>query len=174
MNPSKIHISPVSLSETETLCKIATETFKDTYAEYNTPENMRDYIETHFSSERIKEELSHPEMHYFFALRGDEIVGYIKLNEGNAQTESKFPNTLEIERIYVIPTEHGKGYGATLLSKSIEVARDKNLPQIWLGVWDQNTKAIAFYERMGFYKDGIHPFVLGNEPQRDYLMKLDL
>lgn len=174
MNSSEIHIRPIALSETDTLSRIATETFRNTYAAYNTPKNMRDYIATYFNPARIKEELSHPEIHYFFALHGETIVGYIKLNEGGSQTESKFPNTLEIERIYVLPEEHGKGYGAILLSKAIEVAKQKKFPQIWLGVWDQNTKAISFYERMGFYKDGIHPFVLGDDPQRDYLMKLDL
>ncbi|WP_281648810.1 GNAT family N-acetyltransferase [Parendozoicomonas sp. Alg238-R29] len=174
MSISQIDIRPVALSEIETLCRIASETFRHTYAAYNTPENMRDYVATYFNAEKIKKELSHPEMHYFFAVRGEEIIGYIKLNEGSTQTESKFPNTMEIERIYVLPEEHGKGYGATLLSKAIEVTKKKNFPQIWLGVWDKNTKAIAFYEKMGFYKDGIHLFVLGDELQRDYLMKLDL
>ncbi len=174
MNSSEIYITPVTLSETELLSELATATFINTYSDYNTPENMEKYISTYFNTTLLQIELQHPNIHYFFAKQEDEIIGYLKLNENEAQTETKFPEALEIERIYISPQKQGNGYGAVLLLKAIEVARNRKRSHIWLGVWDQNEKAIGFYEKNGFYKDGIHPFVLGDEPQRDYIMKLDL
>ncbi|MEL6809914.1 MAG: GNAT family N-acetyltransferase [Bacteroidota bacterium] len=174
MSFPEIRIKKVEPHQAEMLRSLAATTFIATYAAYNTPENMRSYVEQYFNIPRIKKELENPDIQYFMATLEDEVVGYLKLNEGEAQTESHFQDTLEIERIYVTHQHHGKGYGVALLSKAIEVGKIKALKSIWLGVWDQNEKAIAFYERNGFYRDGIHPFVLGDEPQRDYLMKLDL
>lgn len=174
MRNPKITIRPVLSSEVEVLCEVAKATFIATYSDHNTPENMKLYVREHFNYQRMIKEVNQPDIHYFIAIKNEQIIGYTKLNEGAAQTESKFPNTLEIERIYVIPSQHKKGIGALLLQEAIRLARKKDFSQIWLGVWDQNTKAIDFYERSKFYKDGIHPFVLGEEPQRDYIMKLDL
>ncbi|MDC8005389.1 GNAT family N-acetyltransferase [Aureisphaera galaxeae] len=167
-------ITPVTLAEVEQLRELAVATFIHTYAAFNTPENMKSYIATHFNSAHLASEIQNTDIHYFFIRSKGTLAGYIKLNEGETQTEARFPNSLEIERIYVSPQHHGKGLGHALLLKSIEVAKERKLPYIWLGVWDQNTKAIDFYERNGFYKDGIHPFMLGDEPQRDYVMKLEV
>ncbi|MBX2828540.1 MAG: GNAT family N-acetyltransferase [Flavobacteriaceae bacterium] len=174
MQGDEFVIVPVDSSEIGTLQQLAEETFRHTYAAHNTPENMDSYVAQHFNPAHLFEELGNPEIHYYFILKDHEPAGYIKLNQGKSQTESRFPNSLEIERIYVAAPFHGKGLGHALLLKSIEVAKEKKIPYIWLGVWDRNTQAIAFYERNGFYKDGIHPFMLGDEPQRDYVMKLEV
>lgn len=157
-----------------TLQSVAKSTFIATYGTYNTPENMRVYLETHFSEKAIIAQLNDSEVQFFLAEQNDTIIGYIKVNKGSAQTESDYPNTLEIERIYVIPEFHGKGHGRLLLQKAIEVAKEDHLDSVWLGVWDQNPKAIAFYERNGFSTFGVHEFLLGDDPQRDYIMKFDL
>jgi len=157
-----------------TLQSVAKSTFIATYGTYNTPENMRVYLETHFSEKAIIAQLNDPEVQFFLVEQNDTTIGYIKVNKGSAQTEPDYPNTLEIERIYVIPESHGKGHGKLLLQKAIEVAKADHLDNVWLGVWDQNPKAIAFYERNGFSTFGVHEFLLGNDPQRDYMMKFDL
>lgn len=153
---------------------VAKNTFIATYGNFNTPENMRVYLKTHFSEAAIIEQLNNPEVQFFLAEQGTTTIGYIKVNKGTAQTESDYPNTLEIERIYVLSEFHGKGYGKLLLQKAIDVAKDDYLESVWLGVWDQNPKAIAFYERNGFSTFGVHEFLLGDDPQRDYIMKFDL
>jgi len=153
---------------------VAKSTFIDTYGIFNTPENMSAYLETHFSKKAIIDQLNDSQVQFFLAEQNNTILGYIKVNRGSAQTESNYPNTLEIERIYVLSEFHGKGYGKLLLQKAIDVAKNDHLESVWLGVWDQNPKAIAFYERNGFSTFGVHEFLLGDDPQRDFIMKFDL
>ncbi len=169
-----ITVRKVRPDELQILQIIGSSTFEATYGALNTEENMRQYLAEHFCMEAIKTSFENPEEEFYFAENSGHIIGYVKLNHGSAQTEDKFPNTLEIERIYVIAEHQRKGYGLALLEEAIGIASKKGYKSIWLGVWDRNAKAINFYEKNGFSIAGIHPFVLGTDPQRDYLMKLEL
>ncbi|MEX1301581.1 MAG: GNAT family N-acetyltransferase, partial [Desulfotignum sp.] len=90
---------------------------------------------------------------------------------GTSQTESKAENTLEIERIYVLKEFHGKTVGQQLYEKAMEIAKEKSVTYVWLGVWEKNSKAIRFYEKNGFKAFDTHIFRLGNDKQTDILMK---
>ena len=98
-------------------------------------------------------------------------MGYLKLNGGNSQTELKDERTLEIERIYVLSSWYGKQVGQLLYNKAIEVALELNADYIWLGVWEENQRAIRFYERNGFVAFDKHIFRLGDDEQTDIMMK---
>ena len=102
------------------------------------------------------------------------VVGYFKLNWGDAQKDIHDENAVEIERIYVLKEFQRKRIGQQMLAKTIELAKDKGAEYIWLGVWEKNIKAIRFYEKHGFEKFGEHVFMLGNDKQTDHLMKLVL
>ena len=102
------------------------------------------------------------------------MVGYIKLNTQAAQTEAVDSNALEIERIYVVKEQQGKSIGQVLLQKALSIAKELQSNCVWLGVWDQNIRAIRFYERWGFKAFTTHKFVLGTEIQTDVMMKLEL
>jgi len=101
-------------------------------------------------------------------------VGYLKLNFGSSQTELKDDRALEIERIYVLKEFHGKSVGQELYEKAIYVARQKNADYVWLGVWEQNPRAINFYKKNGFIEFDKHIFKLGEDEQTDIMMKLQL
>jgi hypothetical protein len=103
-----------------------------------------------------------------------KTIGYLKVNVGESQTEIKDKNTLEIERIYVLKEFHGKKVGQILYDKAIELAKDKNIENVWLGVWEENPRAIRFYEKNGFVAFDKHIFKLGNDEQTDIMMKLKL
>ena len=103
-----------------------------------------------------------------------KLCGYLKVNQGDAQTEQQLSEALEIERIYVISKYQSKGIGALLLNYSLDLARMKRLKRAWLGVWDQNQSAIRFYERNGFVSFSKHKFMLGKELQYDVMMKIEL
>ena len=98
-------------------------------------------------------------------------VGYIKLNFGSAQKEQEDENALELERIYLLPTQQGNGAGSLLLNAIFEIAKNRKAKYIWLGVWEHNSGAIRFYERHNFVKFGAHNFMLGSDLQTDLLMK---
>lgn len=167
-------IKPVLKKELTILRNLAEQTFRSTYAHLNDPLHFEEYIAKHFQLSKLKAEWANPNSYFYFALVDGLIGGYLKLNTGDAQTESKLPNALEVERIYVKKTYQGRGVGRYLIQQSQVIALELQLNQIWLGVWEENPKAIRFYEKNGFKKFGKHIFKVGPEEQIDYLMKLEL
>ena len=171
---SPFNIFPVDDTQLEALQTIARETFFESYHQQNTPENMASYLATYFNLERLGEELSNPESFFFFTQKQGENVGYIKLNIGKAQTEQELPNALEIERIYVRSPFQRRGIGKEMLHHAYSFAKSKAISMVWLGVWEENSKAIAFYESQGFEKFGKHLYVVGNEDQWDWMMRREV
>ena len=98
----------------------------------------------------------------------------MKLNTGQAQTELSDQAGLEIERIYVLKEFHGKKIGQILYDKALQTAIETAAEYIWLGVWEQNARAISFYKKNRFREFGKHIFRLGSDDQTDIMMKLDL
>jgi ribosomal protein S18 acetylase RimI-like enzyme len=91
-----------------------------------------------------------------------------------AQTDVHDPDALEIERLYMHRDFQGLGLGSALMQKALDVARARGKKYVWLGVWEGNNKARAFYHKHGFYPFGSHPFVMGDDRQTDLLMRKDL
>ena len=170
----EIKIKRISTVEMYELQKIGRQTFIETFAALNTEENMNHYLEKSFSSENILSELQNPDSEFYFAELNSQIIGYLKLNLGNSQTENMGSGTLEIERIYVLENHHGKNVGLSLMKRAFEVARKKNAKYIWLSVWEKNTREIKFYEKMGFSAFDKHVFQLGDDKQIDIMMKMIL
>ena len=167
-----IAIRKVTPDEIDQLQQIGRQTFFETFAADNTAENMKKYLEEGFSLEKLRSELDDPGARFYFARIGSTLAGYLKLNFGQSQTELKDDNALEIERIYVLKAFQGKHVGQCLYEKAIAVAKAANAAYVWLGVWEQNTKAIRFYEKNGFVAFDKHIFRLGADEQTDIMMKL--
>lgn len=166
-----IHITRVEISELHDLQHIAQQTFSETFSSENDEANLLTYLEKSFSIEKLSSELANPDSQFYFARDKDEIIGYLKLNTGTAQTELPDLQALEIERIYVLAAYHGKKIGPLLMEHAIAVAAARHSSYVWLGVWEENRKAIRFYEKNGFTVFSQHTFKLGNEVQLDLLMK---
>lgn len=111
---------------------------------------------------------------FYFAKCDKKVIGYLKLNFGKSQTELKDDKAVEIERIYVLNNFHGKNVGQLLYNKAIEISKQKKAKYIWLGVWEENPRAINFYKKNGFVAFDKHLFKLGNDEQTDIMMKLKL
>jgi ribosomal protein S18 acetylase RimI-like enzyme len=169
-----ITIQKVQLSEADALLAFSKETFYEFFAGWNEPANMEAYSAVAFTPQKMLSELSNPNSEFYFALDEDIIVGYIKLNFNDAQTDLQDKNALEVERIYVSGKYHGKYIGKQLLDFTIEIANRKQFNYVWLGVWEHNEKAIVFYKRNGFETFGSHDFMLGDDKQTDLLMKKSL
>jgi ribosomal protein S18 acetylase RimI-like enzyme len=171
---SKIEINKAGISELETIQKISIQTFTETFAAVNTAENMENYIRDNFNLDKISSELNNPDSAFYIATFENETVGYLKINLGNAQTEKQKENSLEIHRIYILETFHGKKVGQLLLDEAIKIAHETNIDSIWLGVWEENHKALRFYTKNGFVEFDKHIFILGDEVQTDLLMQLEI
>ena len=164
----------ITLDDLEKLQKIGRKTFEETFSESNSEENMRNYLEEGFSKEKLTTELKNKDSEFYFAILKDEVIGYLKVNFGESQTELKDSKALEIERIYVSKEFHGKSVGQILYDKAIEIAKQKGSEYVWLGVWEENPRAISFYKKNGFVEFDKHIFRLGNDEQTDIMMKMKL
>ncbi len=167
-------IKKIGLSEIQKLQKIGRQTFSETFADNNSEENMNDYLEEKFSIEKLTSELTNPNSEFYFASADDKILGYLKVNFAESQTELKDKNALEIERIYVLKEFHGHKIGQILYDKAVQIAKDADLNYIWLGVWEENYRALNFYKKNGFVEFDKHIFRLGDDEQTDLLMQLTL
>ncbi|RYE01509.1 MAG: GNAT family N-acetyltransferase, partial [Sphingobacteriales bacterium] len=132
-----INIRRVDINALRQLQSIGRQTFYETFSAHNSEENIRKYLAEGFSDEQLTRELQNPGSEFYFAELEDHVIGYLKLNSGEAQTELKEEGTVEIERIYVSRDYHGKKVGQLLYEKAVQVARDKKAACIWLGVWEQ-------------------------------------
>ena len=135
---------------------------------------MQLYDQDHFSDEQFRSEILNPDTMFYFAMYGEEAQGYVKINQGMAQTVLPNDGGIEIERIYVDQLLKGRGIGKLFLEKTIQLGKESGADYIWLGVWEHNTSAIRFYEKNGFLAYSQHFFQLGNDTQTDILMKLPL
>lgn len=171
---NKIEITKIDLNEIEQLQIIGKQTFFETFAEGNSEENMKKYLEESFTNELLKTELTNPNSEFYFARMDNNVIGYLKINFGNAQTELKNNKAIEIERIYVLKEFHGKNAGQVLFEKAFEIAKQLNADYLWLGVWEENPRAINFYKKNGFVEFDKHVFKLGDDEQTDIMMKLQI
>lgn len=174
MTDNNIIITKAKIADADMLLAFSRKTFFDSFAHLNTPENMEAYAANAFTLPRVQAELNNPDSHFYFAMLNGIITGYIKINIGAAQTDIQDSNTLEVERIYVSAEYHGKKIGHQLLDFAFKTAQDSGFKYVWLGVWEQNHKALSFYEKHDFKVFGSHPFMLGNDKQTDLLMKKEL
>ncbi len=170
----KIEIIQIGLKEIDQLQIIGRQTFFETFADGNSKENMQKYLEEGFALDKLTAELTNPYSEFYFAKIDNRVIGYLKINFEQAQTELKDNKALEIERIYVLKEFYGKNVGQTLYNKAIDITKQKNLKHLWLGVWEENPRAISFYKKNGFIEFDKHVFKLGDDEQTDIMMKLEL
>lgn len=168
---NNLQIRQANLEDLSALQAIGRQTFAETYWEGNSEENMAAYLEEGFSENKLSAELRNENSKFYFAEKDSQVLGYLKVNVGNAQSEKEDPNSIEIERIYVLQKYHGKQVGTLLYKQALAIAKARKSPYIWLGVWEENPRAIRFYEKNGFVEFGEHIFQLGDDAQRDVLMK---
>lgn len=171
---TNIEITRVLPSDLKQLQIIGRQTFLETFSEGNSEENMKKYLEEGFAEEKLLLELQDPNAEFYFATSECDVIGYLKLNFGDSQTELKDNTALEIERIYVLKDFHGKSVGQMLYKKALEIAQMKKVSYVWLGVWEENPRAISFYKKNGFVEFDKHIFKLGDDEQTDIMMKLIL
>jgi ribosomal protein S18 acetylase RimI-like enzyme len=166
-----ITIKKINHENLNQLQEISIETFTDTFKAKNSYENIKDYIDKAYKTEQLKAELYNPLSEFYFICFDDEAAGYLKLNAGDAQSEKMEDGDMEIERIYIRKKFQRKGLGEYLINKAIERANALNKNSVWLGVWEENHNALAFYKKMGFVHNGSHSFYMGEEKQTDLIMQ---
>jgi ribosomal protein S18 acetylase RimI-like enzyme len=167
----KFQFRKASEDDAELLCALGIETFRNSFESANTPENMKLYLEQTFSPEKLKQEIKEKGSVFLILNHGDGLAGYTKLRTGHQPKELGNVKAIEIERFYAVKEYIGKHVGKMLMEAAIKYALEHDFKLIWLGVWEHNPRAIRFYEKFGFEKFGSHVFLVGTDPQTDFLMK---
>lgn len=163
-----------SMADLDELILISRETFTEAFAAQNNPEDFEHYLNTALTKDKIVRELEHPQTSFYFVKKSKETVGFFKINDATAQTDINDNTSYELERIYVLSNHQGHGIGEWMIKQVIHLSQEAKKEYIWLGVWEENIRAIRFYENKGFIKFGRHPYYIGKDKQMDWLMKLDL
>ena len=161
-------------SDAKMLSEMGAKTFYETFAKDNTPENMDVYLKRSFSPEIQFHELSQPDVIFLVAEFEDTPIGYAQLILNSTDEAVNCARPLEIRRIYASKEYLGKGVGKELMQATISEARQRGCGCLWLGVWEKNQRAIDFYKKWGFREVGIHIFSVGDDPQNDFVMELEL
>lgn len=169
-----VEIKKCNSNDLQLLQQFSIKTFTETFGADNPKEDIEAYLKKSLSLEKLQAEMACAGSDFYFLQSATDLIGYLKLNFAPFQSDINDPESLEIERIYVDHSFHGKGYGKVLFDFALKQAHQKKLKYIWLGVWERNFKAIDFYKQHGFVKFAEHPFKLGSELQRDHLMRLDI
>ncbi|ART63810.1 GNAT family N-acetyltransferase [Kushneria marisflavi] len=153
---------------------IGRETYRQTFEGLYAPEVMTQYLDRAFAPDVVAGELEQPKSAFWLLEVDDQVAGYLKMNQGDAQTESQEEDGIEIERIYLLKAFQGRGLGRRLFDRAIAFARSSGSHFVWLGVWENNHQAIGFYTSMGFEITGTHDFHMGEVVDTDYIMRLTL
>jgi ribosomal protein S18 acetylase RimI-like enzyme len=168
---SGIKIRHADHRDSEPLAHLAVSSFLHTFAAANHPEDIQSYVDQAFSLAQVRAELEDSDSTFLLAVRDDAMLGYAKLRRAEAAQCITGPSPVELQRIYANPAYIGKGVGKALLQASIRQAREGQFSTLWLGVWEHNPQAIAFYHYMGFETVGSHEFMLGQDRQTDLIMQ---
>jgi GNAT superfamily N-acetyltransferase len=152
------------------LASFAATAFTDTFAADNRPEDMTAYLAESFGEPVQRAELEDPEVTVLLAEKDRELVGYAMLRDGDVPACIERSSTIEIARLYAGKRWIGAGIGARLMQCCLDEARTRAKATIWLGVWERNARAIAFYRRWGFADVGSQSFTLGGDLQTDRVM----
>lgn len=160
-----------SVEDAELLAELGAQTFEETFAKDNSPEDMSAYLADSFSVERLTEELNDPLSVFFVAEVEGVAAGYAKISEGKVSGAVEGEKPVELVRLYVARAWLGRGVGPALMRRCLEEARAQGFQTVWLGVWEHNYRAQAFYRKWNFHEVGEHIFQLGSDPQRDIVMQ---
>jgi GNAT superfamily N-acetyltransferase len=169
-----ITIRQAASQDAPLLAHLGAETFADTFGDDNTPENMAFYLSTAFSPEIQAAELAEPGSLFLIAEIDREPVGYARLKEGNPGLRIPGNRPVELVRLYARRQWLGQGVGAALMQACIKEAAHMGGDMLWLGVWERNPRAITFYQKWGFVQVGTQIFQMGDDPQTDRVMVLEI
>lgn len=150
-------IRPATQNDLSALAQVCSLTFIETYdgkGKDRPPEMVHEYVREKFTPNALAKDLSNSSISLYIALVEEQVIGYFKLIEENPPAFVQPQNLQLLERIYVLGRYQGLGFGKLLLKKAEAIAKENQSDGIWLGVWEENKRAIEFYLKQGYLKAG--------------------
>jgi diamine N-acetyltransferase len=164
-------IRPARQEDLVALRGVAVVSYQQTFGPHNTAENMEAFLRDVYSLEQFEKEFLEPQAFCYLAWEGESLAGFLRLRINDEASQYLGSNTVELHRLYLHPDFQGRKIGSKLMEIAISKAQELRVEWMWLGVWERNYKAQAFYSKWGFEKFGEHIFQMGDDPQIDWLMK---
>ncbi|QMW01056.1 GNAT family N-acetyltransferase [Spirosoma foliorum] len=165
-----------TISDSAAITELAITTMREAFGPPHNPvELVEEYVQSAMSVPIMEAELADHRSTFFLLESGDgELVGYAKLRKHAPPRKMADRNAIEIQRIYLLQNQIGQGQGRILMQHCLDWSRNQGYTAVWLGVWERNARAMAFYEKIGFRKFGFHYFQFGTERQRDFWLEKQL
>ena len=167
---SRLTTRAAARQDADLLAAFGAQTFFETFAEDNTPEDMAAYLQNSFSPDKQAAQIAAPGALFLIAEIDGQPCGYALLREGPLPDCVTGARAVEIGRFYVGKAWIGKGVAGKLMTACLQAAVERQCDTVWLDVWEKNPRAIAFYRKWGFAVVGTQPFQLGSDLQTDLLM----
>lgn len=152
------------------LADLMERTFRHTFGAFNSDAEMAAHCQRNYGEAIQLREIQDPDVATFVCVAGSALIAFAQLRAGESPPEVKGAKPVEIHRIYVDRSFHGKGVAQLLMATCFDEARRREADTVWLGVWENNPKAMHFYEKYGFETVGEHVFYVGTDAQRDLVM----
>jgi ribosomal protein S18 acetylase RimI-like enzyme len=169
-----ITIRPATPADARALARFGARTFRETFEPDNRPEDVGAYVARTYSESRQRAEVDDPDRTTLIAESPDGLAAFAQIRVGDTPDCVAGSRPIELLRFYVDRVWHGHGIGRTLMAAVVRAAEARGARTLWLGVWEHNLRAIAFYAKYGFRDVGSHEFLLGTDRQIDRIMVLPL
>ena len=157
-------------SDASALAELAARTFQETFAADNRPEDMALHLSRAYGTSQQHRELADPDITTLLAEVDGQLAGYAQIRVGRVPDVVREQSPVELWRFYVARSWHGRGVAQTLMRRVELEASRRGAGTLWLGVWERNARALAFYFRTGFRDVGSQVFMVGTDAQTDRIL----
>lgn len=171
---NNLKIRQADAADDKLISTLGAVTFYEAYFEQDDAGDLAHYIHESFNPEKIAAELADSNATFFIVYRNDRAVGYAKMREGSKYECVTSENAVELQRIYIVERVFGTGVGEHLLKFCLDKARRRGFDTLFLGVWQENKRAVRFYEKHGFRTAGTITFPYGETVGTNWVMEIDL
>jgi diamine N-acetyltransferase len=170
LNSDSFHVRIAVESDAPALAVLAARTFEETFGPHNRPEDMRAHLNKAFGIAQQTQELLNPDMVTLLGFHDATLIAFAQVKRQGPPPGIHIDAPVELHRFYVDRAAHGKGIAQQLMCAVHTAAREFGGQTLWLGVWERNPRAIAFYEKVGFVDRGSHDFFVGQDRQTDRVL----
>jgi ribosomal protein S18 acetylase RimI-like enzyme len=156
--------------DAQNLSVLAEATFRDTFGSMNTAEDMNLHCQSRYGEGIQSAEIADPSVVTLVCEHDGDLIAYAQLRWSDTPSCVESKCAAEIQRLYVAKPWHGVGVAQAMMNACLRELEAREFDVVWLGVWEHNPRAIAFYQKFGFAEVGSHIFPLGTDPQRDIIL----
>jgi GNAT superfamily N-acetyltransferase len=162
-----LSIRSATLADVATLCHLGAATFRETYRSISDPREVDQYADEHFTPARVESWLARPCARTLIASVGDAAAGYAHVRRAEVPACVGDRQAMELSRLYLLASAQGAGIGGALINAAIAAIVELGGRTVWLGAYDRNVRALAFYAGRGFVQVGTHAFEFGGQIYAD-------